>query len=70
MEKFQKWHGEHEIALKKRAEENRKTRPGRRGPGGPPMRGVERTDRPDRTERPERIERPEKKSEGGPKQEA
>ena len=57
MEKFQKWHGEHEIALKKRAEENRKARPGRRGPGGPPMRRVERTERTERTER---------KSEGGP----
>ena len=63
MEKFQKWHGEHEIQMKKRQEENRKTRPGggggRRGPGGPPMRRMERTERP---ERPERVE---KKSEGG-----
>jgi small subunit ribosomal protein S16 len=72
MEKFQKWHGEHEIALKKRAEDNRRSRPsGRRGPGGPPMRrpmdrsfnGPERegSERPVR-ERPVQIE---KKSEGG-----
>src|SRR5258708_36259302 len=55
MEKFQKWHGEHEVQMKKRQEENRsKARPGRRGPGGPPMRRVERT---------ERIER--KPAEGG-----
>ena len=67
MDKFQKWHGEHEIQMKKRQEENRKARPGRRGPGGPPMRRVERSER---GERPERTERPEKKSEGGPKQEA
>jgi small subunit ribosomal protein S16 len=59
MEKFQKWHGEHEIQMKKRQEENRKARPGRRGPGGPPMRRVERA------ERVERVERVEKKSEGG-----
>jgi small subunit ribosomal protein S16 len=58
MEKFQKWHSEHEIQLKKRQEENRKARPQRRGPGGPPMR---------RVERPERVE---KKSENGPAQEA
>ena len=63
MDKFQKWHGEHEVALKKRAEENsRNRRPGRRGPGGPPMRRVG-GDRHDRGgERPERVER---KSEGG-----
>ena len=56
MDKFQKWHGEHEAQMKKRQEENRsKGRPpGRRGPGGPPMRRVERT---------ERIER--KPAEGG-----
>jgi small subunit ribosomal protein S16 len=58
MEKFQKWHGEHEIQMKKRQEENKgRGRPGgggRRGPGGPPMRRVERT------------ERTERKSEGGP----
>src|SRR6201995_932235 len=42
MDKLQKWHGEHEAQMKKRAEENRKARPGRRGPGGPPMRRVER----------------------------
>ena len=50
MEKFQKWHGEHEIQMKKRQEENRKARPGgpRRGPGGPPMRRMERTERPER----------------------
>src|SRR5580698_10362842 len=54
MEKFQKWHGEHEIQMKKRQEENKRARPGRRGPGGPPMRRVERT------------ERTERKSEGGP----
>jgi small subunit ribosomal protein S16 len=46
MDKFQKWHGEHEAQMKKRQEENRsKGRPGRRGPGGPPMRRVERTER-------------------------
>jgi small subunit ribosomal protein S16 len=54
MEKFQKWHGEHEIQMKKRQEENKRARPARRGPGGPPMRRVERT------------ERTERKSEGGP----
>jgi small subunit ribosomal protein S16 len=54
MDKFQKWHGEHEVQMKKRQEENRKTRPGgpggRRGPGGPPMRrvGAERSERPER----------------------
>jgi small subunit ribosomal protein S16 len=42
MEKFQKWHGEHEAQMKKRQEDNRRARPGRRGPGGPPMRRVER----------------------------
>ena len=42
MEKFQKWHGEHEAQMKKRQEENRKARPGRRGPGGAPVRRVER----------------------------
>jgi len=42
--------------MKKRQEENRKARPGRRGPGGPPMRRVG-------GERPERVER---KTEGGP----
>src|ERR1700743_2733786 len=46
MDKFQKWHGEHEAQMKKRQEENRsKGRPGRRGPGGSPMRRVERTER-------------------------
>ncbi|GGB19485.1 hypothetical protein GCM10011511_49010 [Puia dinghuensis] len=46
MEKFQKWHGEHEAQMKKRQEENRKARPGgRRGPGGPPVRRVERAER-------------------------
>jgi small subunit ribosomal protein S16 len=61
MEKFQKWHGEHEIALKKRQEDNR-----RRGPGGPPMRRpMDRSmERPERTER-ERPVQIEKKSEGG-----
>jgi small subunit ribosomal protein S16 len=62
MDKFQKWHGEHEVQMKKRQEENRKTRPGgpggRRGPGGPPMRRVG-------AERSERPERPEGKPEGG-----
>ena len=60
MEKFQKWHGEHEAQMKKRAEENRKggRPPGRRGPGGPAVR---------RVERPERAER---KSEDGPAAEA
>jgi small subunit ribosomal protein S16 len=74
MEKFQKWHGEHEIALKKRAEDNRRARPGRRGPGGPPMRrpmerSAERSERPERTER-ERPVQIEKKSEGGAPAEA
>src|SRR6267142_897648 len=49
MEKFQKWHVEHETQMKKRHEDNRsKARPGRRGPGGPPMRRVERTERIER----------------------
>jgi small subunit ribosomal protein S16 len=67
MEKFQKWHGEHEVALKKRQEDNRRSRPGggRRGPGGPPRRPMDRSlespERPQR-ERPVQIE---KKSEGG-----
>jgi small subunit ribosomal protein S16 len=56
MEKFQKWHSEHEVQLKKRQEDNRKARPGRRGPGGPPVRRVE-----------QRVER---KSEGGAAAEA
>jgi small subunit ribosomal protein S16 len=55
MVKFQTWHSEHEIQMKKRQEENRKARGagGRRGPGGgaPPRRF-------------------EKKSEGGPAQQA
>ena len=42
MVKFQTWHTEHEAQLKKRQEDNRKARPARRGPGGPPMRRVER----------------------------
>ena len=54
MVKFQTWHSEHEIQMKKRQEENKKARGagGRRGPGGPP---------------PRRFE---KKSEGGPAQQA
>jgi small subunit ribosomal protein S16 len=66
MEKFQKWHGEHEIQMKKRQEDNRRARPGRRGPGGPPMRRpMDRSmERPERTER-ERPVQIEKKSEGG-----
>jgi len=36
MEKFQKWHSEHEVQMKKRQEENRRKGGGpRRGPGGP-----------------------------------
>src|ERR1700712_2213459 len=36
MVKFQTWHTEHEAQLKKRQEDNRKSKyPGRRGPGGP-----------------------------------
>jgi small subunit ribosomal protein S16 len=55
MDKFQKWHGEHEIQMKKRQEENTRVRRGgpgggRRGPSGPPMR---------------RVERPERRAEGG-----
>jgi small subunit ribosomal protein S16 len=42
MEKFQKWHAEHEVQMKKRHEENRRNKHPRRGPGGPPMRRVER----------------------------
>src|SRR6266571_8734896 len=38
MEKFQKWHAEHEVHLKKRQEENRRDRRPRRGAGGPPVR--------------------------------
>jgi small subunit ribosomal protein S16 len=54
MEKFQKWHSEHEVQLKKRQEDNaRKSgRYPRRGAGGPPVRRVE-----------QRVER---KPEGGP----
>ena len=43
MVKFQTWHTEHEAQLKKRQEDNRRAKGGpRRGPGGPPMRRVER----------------------------
>ena len=43
MVKFQTWHTEHEAQLKKRQEDNRRSKgPGRRGPGGPPVRRVER----------------------------
>src|ERR1035438_558892 len=43
MEKFQKWHVEHESQMKKRHEDNRKAKyPRRPGAGGPPMRRVER----------------------------
>jgi hypothetical protein len=41
MEKFSKWHSEHELSVKKRQEDHRKARPGgRRGPAAP--RRVER----------------------------
>lgn len=42
MVKFQTWHTEHEAQLKKRQEDNRKSKYPRRGPGGPPVRRVER----------------------------
>ena len=38
MEKFQKWHSEHEVHVKKRQEANALDRRQRRGAGGPPMR--------------------------------
>lgn len=41
MVKFQTWHSEHEIQMKKRQEDNRKSRNPRRA-GGPPVRRVER----------------------------
>jgi small subunit ribosomal protein S16 len=41
MEKFQVWHSEHEVQLKKRQEDHRKTRFVKRGQGGP-VRKVER----------------------------
>ena len=40
MEKFQKWHGEHELHVKKRQEDNRKQKHGARR--GAPVRRVER----------------------------
>src|SRR5258706_13927247 len=42
MVKFQTWHTEHEAQLKKRQEDNRRSKGPRRGPGGPPVRRVER----------------------------
>ncbi|MHA4811866.1 30S ribosomal protein S16 [Flavitalea flava] len=41
MVKFQTWHSEHEIQMKKRQEDNRKSKYPRRA-GGPPVRRVER----------------------------
>ncbi|HEY4206954.1 MAG TPA: 30S ribosomal protein S16, partial [Puia sp.] len=41
MDKFQKWHSEHEVQMKKRQEENRKAKGAARR-GGPPMRRMER----------------------------
>jgi small subunit ribosomal protein S16 len=38
MEKFQKWHSEHEVHVRKRQEANAQDRRPRRGAGGPPMR--------------------------------
>jgi small subunit ribosomal protein S16 len=38
MEKFQKWHSEHEVHVRKRQEADAKDRRPRRGAGGPPMR--------------------------------
>ncbi|WP_394334979.1 MULTISPECIES: hypothetical protein [Niastella] len=39
MEKFQKWHAEHEVQVKKRQETNaRERRPRRGGAGAPPVR--------------------------------
>ncbi|MBN9383456.1 MAG: 30S ribosomal protein S16 [Chitinophagaceae bacterium] len=47
MEKFQKWHSEHEAQMKKRQEENRKAKAGaRRGPGGPMRRPERRPEGP------------------------
>ncbi len=43
MVKFQKWHEEHELAVKRRTEEHRKTQRGRR-PGAPVIRRVEQRD--------------------------
>ena len=43
MVKFQKWHEEHEAALKRRTEENRKNQRAKRG-GGAPFRRVEQRD--------------------------
>ena len=43
MEKFQKWHSEHEVQLKKRQEDHKRTKYPRRSPGGQaPVRRVER----------------------------
>ena len=41
MEKFSKWHSEHELQVKKRQEDHRKARPGGRRSSAPPRR-VER----------------------------
>jgi small subunit ribosomal protein S16 len=38
MEKFQKWHAEHEVTVKKRQETEARDRRPRRGAGGPPVR--------------------------------
>jgi small subunit ribosomal protein S16 len=38
MEKFQKWHAEHEVTVKKRQETDARDRRPRRGAGGPPVR--------------------------------
>ena len=38
MEKFQKWHAEQEVQVKKRQETNARDRRPRRGAGGPPVR--------------------------------
>lgn len=47
MDKFQKWHSEHEAQMKKRQEENRKAKgAGRRGPGGPARRPERRAEGP------------------------
>lgn len=40
MTKFASWHSEHELQVKKRQEDNRKARPGRRG--GAPVRRTEK----------------------------
>ncbi len=54
MEKFQKWHVEHEAQMKKRHEDNRKRSPRRPMSGGAPRRVEPRESRP--VERP--VDRP------------